>query len=298
MSYNRSIITRGTRSSIGCRAPHSDAMLYLEHRPHPALAPFIHTLWYAHEPHPLHSHQRVLPTGRAQIVLSLARDYLTDANHPTTPHAPTPPAIFLGIYSVSQHIDTIDLVELIGISFHAGGTLPFVPHRTDLFTNRETTLEDLWPAPSRSLRDHLRELPTPAQKFAALESFLLHQLETARRSSHTPLIHYSLETLHTRPGIATITQLSRTTGLSPRRLSQLFREHIGVPPKLYCRILRFQQAVKQLHSGSEVPWSELALACGYYDQSHFANDFRAFSGLTPTDYSAATRPWSNHINLD
>ena len=273
-------------------------MLYLEHRPHPALAPFIHTLWYAHEPHPIHSQQRVLPTGRTQVIISLARDYLTDANHPTNPLEPTPPAIFLGLYSVHQDIDTVDLAELIGISFHPGGTLPFITHRTDLFTNRETSLEDLWPASSRGLRDRLRELSTPAQKFAALESFLLHQLQTTRPSSHTPLIHYSLETLHTKPGIATVTELSRTTGLSPRRISQLFREHIGVPPKLYARILRFQKAVEQLHTGTEVPWPELALDCGYYDQSHFANDFRAFSGLTPTAYTNATRPWSNHINLD
>jgi AraC-like DNA-binding protein len=273
-------------------------MLYLEHHPHPALAPFIHILWYAREPYPIHSHQRVLPTGRAQIVISLARDHLTDANHPTNPLAPTPPAIFLGLYSIHQHIDTIDLAELIGVSFHAGGTLPFVAHRTDLFTNRETSLEDLWPASSHSLRDHLRNLPTPAQKFAALESFLLDQLRTARRPTPHPIVSFSLDALHTSPGVVTIDELSRTTGFSPRRLSQLFREHIGVPPKLYCRILRFQQAVQQLHTASEVAWSEVALACGYYDQSHFANDFRAFSGLTPTAYSSATRPWSNHINLD
>jgi AraC-like DNA-binding protein len=92
--------------------------------------------------------------------------------------------------------------------------------------------------------------------------------------------------------------LARTTGLSARRLSQLFRENIGTAPKIYCRILRFQQAVWQLHRGVDIPWTELALACGYYDQAHFANDFRAFSGLSPTSYSTATRPWSNHIELD
>ena len=277
-------------------------MLYLEHRPHPALAPFIQSLWYARDPNALHSHQRILPTGRAQVVISLARDYLTDANHPTNPLSPTPPALFLGLYSVHQHIDTIDLDDLIGISFHPGGTLPFFPDSTDLFTNRETSLEDLWGTSARSLRDQLRDLPTPTQKFQALEAFLLDRLQarqhTTRKPTTHPIIHFSLEALHAAPATTTVAELTRTTGLSPRRLSQLFREHIGVPPKLYCRILRFQQAVQQLHTGIEVPWSELALACGYYDQSHFANDFRAFSGLTPTAYTVATRPWSNHLNLD
>lgn len=273
-------------------------MLYLERPPHPALAPFIQTLWYSCDPHAAHSRQRVLPTGHAQVVISLARDYLTDANHSTNPLAHSAPALFLGLYSLHQHIDAIDLAELIGISFHPAGTLPFFPHSTDLFTNRETPLEDLWGSPFRSLRDHLRELLTPARKFDLLESFLLTRLHKARAKTHTPLIRFSLDALHATPCVTTVAELTRTTGLSPRRLSQLFRERIGVPPKLYSRILRFQQAVQQLHSGADIRWSELALACGYYDQSHFANDFRAFSGLSPTAYSAATRPWSNHINID
>ena len=62
------------------------------------------------------------------------------------------------------------------ISFHPGGTLPFFRHDTDLFTNCETSLEDLWGTSSRSLRDQLRDLPTPTQKFHALESFLLDRL--------------------------------------------------------------------------------------------------------------------------
>jgi AraC-like DNA-binding protein len=50
-----------------------------------------------------------------------------------------------------------------------------------------------------------------------------------------------------------------------------------------------------LHAGSEVRWPELALDCGYYDQSHFANEFRAFSGVDATTYSARRTIWANHI---
>ena len=86
-------------------------MLYLERSPHPALSPFIKTLWYACDPNAVHARQRVLPTGRAQIVISLARDYLTDANHPIDPFQPSAPAVFLGLYSAHQQIDAIDLAS-------------------------------------------------------------------------------------------------------------------------------------------------------------------------------------------
>lgn len=273
-------------------------MLYLERVPHPALVPFIHTLWYSYDPHATHSRQRVLPTGRAQVVVSLASDSLTDANHSIDPRRPSPPGLFLGLYSVYQHIDTIDLAELIGISFHPGGTVPFFPHTASLFRNCETDLEDLWGASFRSLRDRLRDLSTPSQKFDLLESFLLGQLRHARVSARDRMVDHSLQTIHSAPQIATVTELARTAGLSSRRLSQIFREQVGVSPKLYCRIQRFQKVVQQLHRGTEIAWPELALACGYYDQSHLANDFRAFSGLSPTRYTASSRPWSNHIDID
>ena len=63
-------------------------------------------------------------------------------------------------------------------------------------------------------------------------------------------------------------------------------------------ILRFQQAIQQLHTGTEVPWSELALNCGFYDQSHFANEFRAFSGVDVTTYSARRTQWANNIAVE
>ncbi len=273
-------------------------MLYLERRPHPALAPFIKTFWYACDPHASHRHERVLPNGRAQIVISLAHDYLTDANHPIDPLQHTPAAIFLGLYSHHQQIDTIDLTELIGVLFHPGGTLAFFPDNTHLFTNRETSLEGIWGRAAANLRNDLRGAPTPARKFDLLDFALRHRLSESNTAHRTPTVDYVLTQLHRSPGTITIAQLTRDMGISPRRLSQLFRDHVGVSPKLYCRIQRFQQAVQHMHRGDDVHWAELALTCGYYDQSHFINDFHAFSGLSPTNYSTADRRWSNHVPLD
>jgi AraC-like DNA-binding protein len=273
-------------------------MLYLERRPHPSLAPFIKTFWYACDPHATHRHERVLPNGHAQIVISLARDYLTDANHPIDPLQHTPAAIFLGLYSYHQQIDTIDLTELIGVLFHPGGTLAFFPDNTHLFTNRETSLEDIWGRAAANLRNDLREASTPARKFDLLDFALRHRLSESTTPHRTPTVDYVLTQLHRSPGTITIAQLTRDTGIGPRRLSQLFRDHVGVSPKLYCRIQRFQQAVQHMHRGDDIQWAELALTCGYYDQSHFINDFHAFSGLSPTHYSATQRRWSNHVPLD
>ncbi|HMF53857.1 MAG TPA: AraC family transcriptional regulator [Edaphobacter sp.] len=276
-----------------------DAMLYLERRPHPALAPYIKLLWYCRYPDAPHQRQIILPTGHLQVVISLTENQLTDCTRePGTSSQSQPFSVLVGIHSHYQVIDSADLAHLIGILFHPGGTIPFFSPFTHLFTNLEASLEDIWGSSANALRDRLREASTPDTKFDALEAALLGRLARAHTPARNPLIDFSLNLLHASPGTATIAALARTTGLSPRRLSQLFREQVGVSPKLYCRIQRFQQAVQQLHRGVDLPWSELALSCGYYDQSHFANDFRAFSGISPTTYSTASRPWSNHIALD
>ena len=144
----------------------------------------------------------------------------------------------------------------------------------------------------------LREASTPDRKFDLLNFALVHRLSESTHQRRVPIIDYALTHLHQSPGTTTIAALTRDIGVSPRHLSQLFREQIGVSPKLYCRIQRFQQAVQHMHHGDDIHWAELALTCGYYDQSHFANDFHAFSGFSPTHYSAAHRPWANHIALD
>ena len=273
-------------------------MLYIERLPHPALAPYIKMFWYARDPGATHRHERVLPTGHSQIVISLANDYLTDANNPIDPLQHAPAAIFLGLYSHHQQIDAIDLAELIGITFHPGGTLAFFPDNTRAFTNCETSLEDLWGRAAVNLRNDLREASTPSRKFERLEYALRHRLSESKTQHRPPIIDYALTHLHQSPGATTVKELTRDIGISPRRLSQQFREQIGVSPKLYCRIQRFQQAVQLIHRGADIHWAELALTCGYYDQSHFANDFRAFSGLSATQYTASKRPWANHIPLD
>ena len=72
---------------------------------------------------------------------------------------------------------------------------------------------------------------------------------------------------------------------------------VGLTPKHYCRIRRFQRAVTLANCGRHVDWPQVALDCGYFDQAHFINDFRSFSGLTPTRYLAARTPFQNHVKF-
>jgi AraC-like DNA-binding protein len=188
------------------------------------------------------------------------------------------------------------MADLIGIVFEPGGFAPFVMDSVHLFSNRAVSLEDVWGASARALRDRLRELPSPQARLRCLEQFLLHKF-AARLFRHS-IVDFAFNRLQRAPCISTVREVARCTGLSERRFSEVFREQVGLSPKTWTRIQRFQRAVAQLHAGADIPWAEMALDCGYYDQSHFANEFRAFSGIDATTYSARRTQWANHIPVD
>ena len=84
-----------------------------------------------------------------------------------------------------------------------------------------------------------------------------------------------------------VSALAREAGVSARRLNELFQREVGMPAKRIARILRFRRALGQLAADRSRDLAQLALACGYYDQSHLYRYFRELAGLTPRAYLRA-----------
>lgn len=110
-----------------------------------------------------------------------------------------------------------------------------------------------------------------------------------------PMEHQNLLVLHSAnqlfrtSGRASIESLAEETGYTPRYLTRSFREETGLSPKQLAKIIRFQTAVSALNAPMGRNLTEIALDLGYYDQSHFVKDFKAFTGLTPKKYEALLR---------
>jgi AraC-like DNA-binding protein len=275
-------------------------VIYLEHPPAAPLSQSIHALWYAQAPRVLGLRERILPSGCVQIILNLARDFLLDCPETQTAR-PVAPALVVGARSVYEIVDTSDMADLIGISFRPGAFAPFAMDAADLFSNRSVALDDVWGASAIALRDRLRELPTPDSRLRLLEAWLQQKFPSrllAQAPVRPGLVEFALAQFNRTPAVASVRQVARSAGLSERRFSQLFREQVGFPPKVWTRIRRFQRAVNQLHAGTDMRWTDLALDCGFYDQSHFANEFRAFSGIDVSTYSARQTRWANHVAAD
>ena len=275
-------------------------MTYWERQPGADLRPWVRAVWYAQGMDFAHRCERILPTGRAQLIVSLARDFLVNCQE-GQPEARMAPALVVGQRSVYEVIDTSDLADLMGAVFEPGALPVFLADAADRVTNGFAALEDVCGG-ADALRERLREACGGEERLRLLEAFLRERirarLERGRVAMH-PAVQFALEELGRQPAVVRVREVARSTGWSERRFLEIFREEVGFAPKVWCRIQRFQGVVQQMHRGAEVRWPELALQCGFYDQAHLANEFRAFAGMSPTTYAGTqNRVWANHVRVE
>ena len=98
------------------------------------------------------------------------------------------------------------------------------------------------------------------------------------------LIRAALDILGRAAGEARTRDLAAHLGLSQRHFIKVFSNQVGVTPKLFARVQRFQRAADLTRNSPTPDWADIAAACGYFDQSHLIHDFQTFSGLSPTDF--------------
>ena len=107
-----------------------------------------------------------------------------------------------------------------------------------------------------------------------------------------PAVAYALEQFTTTSNVREVVEQS---GYSHRRFIELFRRTVGLTPKRYCRVLRFQQVLASVAADGSPAFIDLALAAGYSDQAHFNREFQEFSGVTPTEYRQLSPSSVQHV---
>lgn len=265
-------------------------MSLILHRPAPALAPFIAHLWHYEDAAGslVHARERIMPTGRAQLLVNLHEDELRTYQG----EAPrrTRGAALGGPTCGHFMIDTAEQQAIMGVSFHAGGTLPFFAAPADALRDTEVELDQLWGREGALLRERLLEQPTPQRRLRTLEAVLLAQV--VGPLTPDPAMAAAIAAL---AGDVPVAKLCERLGLSPRRLIANFSAQVGLTPKRFARVCRFQRVLAAISRRPRLPWAELAVSCGYFDQPHLIHDFKKFSGLHPTAYAPRGPGGENHV---
>jgi AraC-like DNA-binding protein len=144
---------------------------------------------------------------------------------------------------------------------------------------RALPFADLAPS-DRHLSEELAELGTWDARFDRVERFVRQRLRDAPECDRT--VSWALDRIAAVGGQLNLEQLVAELGYSHKHVIARFHDQVGVPPKLWARLIRFERLRNELRRGTPRSWAELAVHCGYYDQAHLARDVRHFTGNTPT----------------
>jgi AraC-like DNA-binding protein len=134
----------------------------------------------------------------------------------------------------------------------------------------------------RDLAERVHDAGDWPARFRALDDALLRQLAGAREPD--PEVIWAWRAIAATHGNVRVATLSAELGWSRKKVAARFREHVGMTPKAFARLVRFEHARKLAMSAARPDWGRLAVECGYYDQSHLINEFRAVTGRTPETF--------------
>lgn len=274
----------------------SARMKLVKYVPRSRLRECVELFWLRDNSEPAHQEKReaILPDGRPHLVINLSEDAVRvfprvlDASCETLDGS-----VFCGAHSSPYAIlPTASIV--MGVHFRAGGAYPLFPMPQEELRELRIPLSKLYGSAAGELREQLLEAASTSARFDLLENFLLGRMQ------RPPVLHRAVAhaLLSFRRAEATsVNDLLQVTGLSRRYFSRVFREQVGLTPKLFQRVQRFQRITNACATRREIDWTMTALEAGYYDQAHFIHDFRTFSSVTPSEFLVARMTQRNHLRI-
>ena len=271
-------------------------MIHKLHFPEPPLSQFVENMWLVEGFVADYTREKILPDGAIELIIDLD---------------PQPKAIFAD--EASEDFRTVKKAwisgertryivigaarnqSMVGIRFHPGGAYPFFRFPISELSESVTELDLIWGSLVDEIRDQLLEIESPEARLLRLESFLLGQ---ARRSLEANrLITFAVHQLQHSPQFLAIRDLASTIGITQKHLISQFEKVVGLRPKTFARVCKFQKVITLLEQQKHIEWVAVATDCGYYDQAHFIHEFQTFSGLNPSTYMSRRGDYVNYIPI-
>ncbi len=272
--------------------------MYLQVKPHPALAPYVRLYRVLHfdftaSSHPI-PHKPYPP--RPETCLSF---YPRDPETIAYPGDDRMGGFRASLYG-KQSLVTNRYVGrdflLIQVVFHPTGLFRLTGIPAHSLTNAYVDAEGVFGKEIIALNTRLSGIADARAMLPHIEACLMSWVHRAKKSAH-PLDTVSGLMLQPQAGHR-LDWLARESCLSPKQFERQFLQRIGLTPKSFARIVRFDRAFRLKNAQPGLDWLSIALQCGYYDYQHLAKDYKAFTNQTPTAfYEQDTQAPERHFGI-
>jgi AraC-like DNA-binding protein len=276
------------------------------HRPGPPLSAHVEAITCFDGFVPAHHREKLIPDGAIELIVDLGET-------PKKLYADETSALAVdfrrawisGMQRRWIVIEAQPNSSLLVIRFRPGGAHAIIALDAAALTDAVFSLEDVFGRAAVSLRERVLAASGSAARIAAAEAWLAERIGDA--CIH-PVVGHVIGRLENPIGLR-VRDLAEEVGFSERHMLTLFRQQVGIAPKQYARIRRFNRLLAGLARtgqanvelrGARLPepdWAELAAAYGYADQSHLSHEFAAFAGMSPGAYVRAYRGLENYLPI-
>ncbi len=246
------------------------------------LSPHIEAIFHFKSFNPDHNIERVVPTGHVFLLFELdGFKRNTFDNKTLKPNAEFSQVWISGMHrnhlAISAHQDS----EMCVIQFKPAGTLPFVHKPMHLLNERVRPAEEIFGENIFALRKLILDAANTSAKFKLVEHWLLDRFDP-RQAAPDDLLDI-IGQLQAAPAGKYQAVIDGYPN-SQKHLIDQFKKYVGLTPKYYHRILRFNDLLLRIHAQELINWSDVAYQCGFSDQSHFIKEFQHFSGFNPGEF--------------
>jgi len=244
-------------------------MKHNEVKPCLALSTYIHSFWELKGDDSDHQWERIFPDGCPGIIINLGGSCKTDNGLATMDHGKT--------YVVGAMTSFKD--SFIDSNTHLMGVC-LKPAMFSSFYNY---------APQNELTDHTVEFDLAhsfdVDKINNDPHVYLNRYFLDRKRNIIQSLQPVLNDIHTSKGMLSISEMAKNNFITVRQLERIFKAHIGLTPKEYVKIIRFQSAFSMMSDISpKKSLSDIAFECGFYDHAHLTNEIKQHTGLTPSQF--------------
>lgn len=268
-------------------------MIYRIQIPAAPLSFFIEHFFYYEGYQAEHIMEKFLPDGSMDLLIDLTeKPKKLFHNEEGTTYTTYKRSWISGMKTEYILIDA-SVSSMIGVHFRPGGAYPFFDFPLNELNNLTIEMDTLWNKEIHDIREAILSTPMIEQKFRILESYFSEKGK--RKSEPNLLIKYAVDQLMQSPEVWTIDKLTQKVGVTQKHLISLFKKYVGLTPKQFARICKFQKVIQLVEKQQQIEWTPIAYECGYYDQAHFIKEFKAFSGLNPSRYLVQRGEYINYL---
>ena len=255
-------------------------MHYVEVAASPAIRTFVECLWALDGPAPGAVLDPVFPDGHPELIVHGGDRFAAVGADGTL--AVQGPVLLAGQMRHALTLSPLGHAHVVGARLGPHGLAAIFRGPAAELTDRVVDLDAIDPRLARHLFADVASRRTAEERLHALDRALGRWASVERID---PIVSVACGIALASRGLTRVALLARTTGLSARQFERRFGAQVGLSPKAFLRVVRFQQVLRAVDAGPTPDWARLAVELGFYDQPHFVNDFKAFTGHAPTDWN-------------